>query len=194
MTSLIVDPISFFRTSSGFRWGMAALALIGIQLAGVAALLAKMTLFIPKEGTSLPVIGYVIGLGTSAVLTAVFSLGVAFLIFWTLTWFSRDRIPPTKLLATFCYALIPGHLATFAIRVLLILFSSGSTPVSRITNATSAAAFVDNPPAILTAVDPFLLWSVILLATGYRELTGGKRSRWFSLGICLVPLVLARMM
>lgn len=99
-----------------------------------------------------------------------------------------------KLLLTFCYALIPGHLATLAVRFLLIIFSSGSTPLSKITNATSTAAFVENPPTYLTVLDPFLFWSVVLLALGYTELTGGKRSRWFSLGISLVPMVLSRMM
>lgn len=85
-------------------------------------------------------------------------------------------------------------LATLAVRVPVILLSSGSTSLSRITNSTSVAAFVQNPSAILTAVDPFLLWSVVLLAIGYTEVTGGKRSRWFSLGLSVVPLVLTRIM
>lgn len=194
MTNLFLDPVAFFRSSNGFRWGIAVIMLVSIQLVGVATLFIKMALYIPDDGKSFPVFGYVVGLGTSAFLTAVFGVGVAFIIFWMLTWFSRDRIPPSKLLSTFCYALIPGHLATLTVRLILIAFSPGSTPLSQITNATSAAAFVDNPSAFLTAVDPFLLWSVVLLAVGYTELTAGKRSRWFSLGLSVVPLILTRIM
>lgn len=174
MTNLFLDPVSFFRSTNRLRWGIALLTLVGIQFVGVATLFVRMTLFIPDEGKSFPVIGYVVGLGVSAFLAAVFSIGIAFTIFYTLTWFSRERIPPAKLLATFCYALITGHLATLSVRMLLIFLSSGSTPLSQITNATTAAAFVDNPPPYLTAIDPFLLWSVILLTLGYREITGGE--------------------
>ncbi len=193
MANLFLDPVSFFRSANGFRLGIAVLVLVAIQTTGIASLVVKMAFFVPDEDLSVPVVGYMVGLGMSTLITAMFSLLVAFAVFWVLSWFCRDGIPLHKLLLTFCYALIPGQFATLVVRSLLIIFSSGSTPLSTITNATSMAAFVENPPTYLTVLDPFLFWSVVLLALGYTELTGGKRSRWFSLGISLVPLVLSRM-